>query len=233
MPRKKKKTEPVYLPNAQVLQDDYEKELESDLQYSLTVDPLNQYNLTEEHRTFIKLYCQYKNLGFVANTMKISTEDANMYFTSYASQQEIRRINAAMYHRRFHHKMLSLDEIGGFLSSLITDENVPFNDRLNSMDKVKVAGMIVDLNKFKSTAMQNPHETDYIEETVKDMSINSIRALLAQTTNHTEDGQKEQLINSLNVDNILTPEEIELLKSMSVKELLMMINELNKGKKDT
>lgn len=229
MGRKKK----VEIITPQVIQQTNEliakhnKELETNLEYSLDVDPENKYNLSEQHRQFIKLYTELKNLPLVTVMMNIEPEVANSYFISYASQQEIRRINRAMLQRRFQSKMLTIDQISGYLTTLLTEENVPLAEQLKPRDKVAVAGMLIELNKFKAASAQNPDELNYkdVEKVAQDMSIDAIRTLLAQKQNNTE---KDNIISQINKDNVMLPEEIDYLKSLSVVELMQMLNAITK-----
>ena len=193
-------------------------ELNSNPEFSLEVDPLNKYNMSETQKTFIKNYVEFKSIPLAAELTGINTDLAKSYFTSYASQQEIRRINRAMYQKQFSTKLLSIDEIGGYLSSLITDENVPTGDRVKTMDKVRIAQMLIDLQIYKKDAIDNPDaimDVD-IETDLKNMSVKSIKRLLNEKTNPKKEEPKA---------NNLSPEEEAFLKTLSTKELLELMNE--------
>lgn len=239
MPRKKKEklseTQKYILNNTDDIIEQHATTLDTNPEYSLLVDPENKYNMSDEQKQFVALYCKTKNLQLVQAMMQIDTEVSNRYFMSYSSQQEIRRINKAMLQRRFQTKMLNLNEIGGYLSSLITDEDVPLADRLSSKDKLQVAGMIIDLNKLKAETIKDTNVIDYkdVEETAKTMSIDAIRTMLSAKKSNKEliskNFEKDKIISQMNVDNILLPEEIDYLKSLSVAELMQMLNSITKS----
>lgn len=236
MGRRKKKEEKIeYIDTDIIVQTEdaikqHQFDIDNDPELSLNVDPLNKYNMTEEQKQFIHLYCEFKSLPFVQATMNIPTEIANAYFISYSSQKEIRRINRAMLQRRFQTKMMTINEIGGYLSTLITDENVPLSEQLKPREKLSAAGMLIELNKLKAQAIQDSKIIDYkdVEETAKNMSIDAIRALLSNKPNENVNSEKDTLISKLNTDNSLLPEEIDYLKSLSTVELMQLLNTISK-----
>lgn len=209
-----------------VLLADYQNKLDTDVKYSLMVDPENKYSMPDSQKKFIEYYVQYKSLTTAADLAKIDIDTAKDYLVAYSTQQEIRRINLAMYHRQFNTKMLNIEAIGGYLSSLLTDENVPVADRLKTMDKVAVARIIIDLNKYQQESLVNPiaiSEKD-LETQVKDLSVEAIRGLIAANTKQSvPDSQKDELIQQLNLD--LSTEEEAYLRTLSTEELLQLVNE--------
>lgn len=200
------------------------KELNENPEFSLVVDPLNQYGMSSTQKEFIKNYCDFKSIPMAADLCGIDLDTAKAYFVAYSSQQEIRRINRAMYQRQFSHKLLSIDDLGGYLSSLITDENVPLADRVKTTDKVRIAQMLIDLQLYKNNAINNPADiidVD-IESEIKDLSIQSIKTLLYQ--------QKKETKHDVSDDTLL-PEEEAFLKTLPTNDLLKLIDETNKGEK--
>lgn len=200
-------------------------ELNENPEFSLDVDPTNKYSMSDAQKTFVKNYCEFKSIPIAADLTDIDLGVAKSYFMSYASQQEIRRINRAMYQKQFSSKLLSIDEISSYLSSLITDENVPIGDRVKTMDKVKIAGMLIDLQIYKHDAINNPQNIIdvNIEDEIKNLSVNSIKNLLAQKNNETKD--------KTSLDGLF-PEEEAYLKTLPAKELLQIINNTTGEKKD-
>lgn len=218
--------------NLKLLEDENNKftnelthELNENPEFSLEVDPTNKYSMSDAQKTFVKNYCEFKSIPIAADLTGIDLGVAKSYFMSYASQQEIRRINRAMYQKQFSSKLLSIDEISSYLSSLITDENVPIGDRVKTMDKVKIAGMLIDLQIYKHDAINNPQNIIdvNIEDEIKNLSISSIKNLLAQKNNESKD--------KTSLDGLF-PEEEAYLKTLPAKELLQIINNTTGEKKD-
>jgi len=228
----------------QIVKENQEKsaELQTELatnpEYSLDVDPTNKYSMTDTQKAFIKNYVNFKSIPMAAELTGIDLDTAKSYFVAWSSQQEIRRINRAMYQRQFSHKLLTIDELGGYLSSLITDENVPLADRVKTMDKVRIAQMLIDLQLYKNQAIDNPDELlDFnIEGEIKELSVKSIKMLLYQKKKEDKDNDKDKkdaVIDARNDDDkTLLPEEEAFLKTLPADELLKLIDETEKGGKD-
>ena len=206
------------------IQQQYEVALQTDPQYSLEVDPEDKYHMTETQKVFVKQYVEYKSVGIAAELAKIDKDTAMSYLTAYSSQEEIRRINRALYHRQFNNKVLSLDQLGGYLSSLLMDENVPIADRLSTRDKLRVVEMLIDLNKMKMESFSDPSilMAKDIDIQIKSLSVATIQQLLTQSqkpkpvTVYAEDGTS------------LSPEENAYLSTLPTNEILHLLDETNK-----
>lgn len=215
-------------------QQEYLETLKTNPQYSLLVDPENKYNLKDNEKDFIGLYCEFKNVEMAAMMSKMELEEAFTLFSSYPCQQEIRRINVAMYQTQFANRLIGLDELGGYLTCLLSD-NVPIGDRISSQDKLQVAKLILDLHKYLNEIPSNPEEIIEVpmEEELRSLSINSIKSLLEQThkVNKKDKEDKEELIKSFEDYDKFTQEEISFLKTLSTKELLDLLNTVEKEEK--
>lgn len=204
-------------------------ELETNPEFSLDVDPTDKYSMSDEQKTFIKNYVEFKSIPMAAELSGIDIDVAKTYFVAYSSQQEIRRINRAMYQRQFSHKLLTIDELGGYLSSLITDENVPLADRVKTMDKVRIAQMLIDLQTYKNDGIDDPSkiiDAD-IEGEIKNLSVKSIKLLIAQNNKKKDEKKKDEAIK--NASSMLSPEEEVFLKTLPTKDILNLIEETSKG----
>ena len=215
------------------LTSQYVQVLENNPQYSLLVDPENKYNFTDLERKFIESYIEFKNIQLSCNLCGIEFETGLSLYNSYAIKEEIKRINLAMYHKQFQRKMLSIDEIGGYLSSLITEENVSFYDRLSTEKKLDVVKLLIQLTGLKRESLENPNIimlTDF-EEKISNLSLDEIKLLINQEDSKNDDSLilKEDLINKLNVNKNFTDEEISYLKTLSIKELTELVDEVIKS----
>lgn len=214
-------------------QIEYLDTIKNNPQYSLIVDPENKYNLTLQQKEFIGLYCEFKNIQLAAMMSNLKLEEAMTLYSSYPCQQEIRRINLAMYQTQFANKLISLNELGGYLTSLLCDA-VPSGDKLSPSNKLKLAQLILDLYK---TLKETPNEVKDIvdipiDTQIKDLSIKSIKALLEANKNKDKiKEEKEKIIESFeNFDNF-SQEEISFLNTLSTKELLDLLNSMEKETK--
>lgn len=161
----------------------YIETIESNPVYSLQVDPENKYDMPDDEKRFIKAYCEFKDLALATAAADIDVDTAQNYFISFPAQQEIRRIDRAVYQRQFKSKLLSYDDIGGWLSSQLTGENVPLGQQLKAKDKLEVAKMIIALNDKKMEALNNPITImqDDVEKQIKELSVDNLKELIEET----------------------------------------------------
>lgn len=227
MGRKKKVDKEIKIDckELQTMQENYVTEIETNPEFSLDVDPLGKYNLNQVQKNFIKYYIQFKNVATAAELCGIDVDTAKTYFLNYTTQQEIRRINRALYHKQFEHKILDLDDIGGYLSSLITDENIPIHDQLKTKDKLQVVTMLIDLIRLKKESFEDPNKLRNIDvaSQLKNLSLITIQQLLVQSN---KQEKKEPII----LDNNLSAEEKEYLNSLPTESLLKLLNYENEKK---
>jgi len=221
--------------NQRKLAKQYLAELDSDPKYSLEVDPNDNYKMTDEEKDFIKYYIEYKNIPLASKLAGIK-EDMGVYiFKKYNTRQEIRRINAALFHRRKASKILNVEEIGSYLSSIITGENVTEAEQNSTMvkDKLKAVQMLLGIHELKGKIEARPEVIDVIDiqEEIKNLDANSIKKLIDRVDNKEKAMKtKENYINKINKDNKLMPEEKENMITESDKELKKQWN-ANKGEK--
>lgn len=216
------------LEEAKQLQIAHLEELETNPKYSLSVDPEGLYEMTLEQKDFIRYYIDLKNVNAAADLAGIDLDTARMYFKAWSTQQEVRRINMAMYQRQFNNKVLSVDNLAGYLSSLIVDDNVPLHAQLKPMEKVSVAKMLLDLHALKSGAFENPTMimAKQLDIQIKNLSVTSIRQLLTLQNNPNQAKVIELLSN-----DALTAEEQAYLSTLPTEELLQLLDNTNKGDK--
>ena len=213
---------------SQALQQAYVSELDTNPKYSLSVDPEGKYGMSEQQKTFIGHYVNFKNVNTAAELTGIDQDTAKQYFIAYSSQQEIRRINLALYHRQFASRLISLDEIGGYLTALLTGDNVPIADQPKTVaEKLAIVRMLIDLNKMKIDSIQNPSliMANDIDIQIKNLSLATVRQLLMQSEN-------PQPIAEVYPSEGLTMEESAYLSTLPAKDLLDLIetaNNENKG----
>lgn len=225
--KKKQRKQTSVIPSN--IEESYLKELDTNPKYSLEVDPLDKYHFCDAQKDFIKFYCDYKNVGTAAELACIDIELAKAYFISFDTQSEIRRINLAMYQRQFATKLASIDQIGGYLTSLLIDA-VPTADRLKTTDKLRVAQMIIDLNKLKIEGFSDPATvmSKDLDLQIKDLSIETIKTLLQQSNPKTK-----KTIDVTNFSEVLTPEESAYLETLPTDDLLKIIEETKGDKHET
>lgn len=219
----------------EILEDDYLNKVQVDPRFSIEVDPENHFHFSESQKDFIENYVQFKNVPLAAKLAGIEEELGMSYYKNYNIRMEIRRINLAMHHRAFATKMLDMDEIGGYLTSVLIGENLAEADKIGTRDKIQVAKLLMELNKMKREAIADPSnviDAVDIQEDLSSLSVDTIQKLLKTSQKPTEDLQKkEEVIEEINEtnSNALSSEEINHLKTLSTSELLNILEETNKA----
>lgn len=219
--------------NCTLIEAEYKEMLDTDPQYSLVVDPLNKYKLDVTTKEFVRHYIEHRNILTAAMFCHIENDRALELFTSYPVQQEVRRISRALYHRQFSKKMMNLTEIGGYLTSLIEDSEIPTADRLPIRDKLAVIRMLIELNQLKLASMGDPsvlamHDVNIL---IKDLSVGAIKSLLEQNVTKKTVPPNREIVTefnanrSINQEPILTVEEAAYLESLPADEALALLNE--------
>lgn len=204
--------------------------LRTDPKYIAKADPTGQLNLSEEQKKFIDAYVQFRNVPLASQLSGIDESQGTKYFMDEKCRGEIRRINLALYAKQFSRRLLTIDEIGGYLTSVLMNQDVVERDVLTAKDKLNVAKMIIDLNVLKMQSFDNPSKLDIIgvESDVKDLSAEQIKKLIAQTMAPTKEDvkakkevydEKSFLISKLNEGGWFDPAEIAYLQSCSVEQL--------------
>lgn len=233
---KLKKPETMTFDEIRQVEEEFAQELETNPRFSLEVDPLRQYDLTNVDVEFIKFMVEFKNIRYVSNIlMHIEEEEAIAIYKKYEVQEEIKRISLAMYARRFKSKMADLDALGGYLTTALTDENVPIADRLSGKDKLTAVRLLMELNALKMESWEHPEVVDVVavENEIKKLNVKDIEKLIE---NSDQDDQvlekKNELISKIDKDGLLSPEEVTYLRTQSVDELKKLLKELEGGLKN-
>ena len=220
----------------QTIESEFKNELDTNPQFSLEVDPLKMYNFSEQEEDFIKYMIEYKNIRYVSTVMmNLEFEEGLQLYKKYAIKEEIKRINLAMYARRFCSKMADLDSLGGYLTTALTDENVAAADRLSGKEKLVAVRLLMELNQLKAQMISQPEVIDVtaIENDIKNLKVDDIKTLIENSTEDDKIIQKKnELIAIIDKDNLLSPEEVTYLRTQSVDELKKLVKEIKRSIKD-
>lgn len=215
------------------IEDGFKELLQTDPKYSLEIDPEHKYYFGQKEIDFIKHMIQYKNVQFVTTVlMNISLEEGVEIYKRYDVQSEIKRINLAMYARRFATKMADLDALGGYLTSGLIDENVPVADRWTPKDKLAATKLLMTLNAMKRKGLEAPMVIEGVEiqRDLERLSPNELKQLIEYNGEEAE--EKEKLIELINIDGLLSMEEIKNLRMMSLEELQNLAETVAGGLED-
>lgn len=203
--------------------------LDKDPKYSLKVDPGNILGLSPEEKKFIECYIEFRSIPYASQLAGISEEEGRKIYFDPICKQERQRINRIMYYRSFSRGLLTVDEVGGYLTSLLMDEDIGGGNCLTTKDKLQVTKQIIDINKLKADAYNNPRiieDVKFTESEMQDLSPEDLKNLIEQTKkgkNH--DAEKSDLINQLNKNCTFDSVDLEYLWSCSIDELKQLLKE--------
>ena len=210
------------------IEEGFQELIKSDPKYSLAIDPLNQYDFSDKEKDFISYMTQYKNVQFVSTVlMNIPLQEGVAIYKSYKVQNEIKRISIALYVRRFATKMANINQLGGYLTSGLMDDNIPVADRWNAKEKLTATKLLINLNLLKQKGLEEPKvlEVVDIQKDLEKLNPNEIKQLIE----YNDEGnlEKEKYIELINSDNCLSMEELKDLRMMTVEELKELYTEIS------
>lgn len=204
-----------------------------DPQYSLEPDPTGKLKLSSTEKRFIQAYSEYRSIPVACIVAGITEEEGREIYFDPRCSDERQRLNRVRNYRRFSKRLLSLDEIGGYLTSLLIDEDIAEGDLLSSKDKLQVTKQIMDIHKLKAEALTNPRvieNIDFSDKDVEDLTPEELRRLIDETKKGRVDidAKKQELITKINSDQLLDSTDLDYLWSCSVEELEKLLNDYNK-----
>lgn len=205
--------------------------METDPKYSLEVDPTNKYGFTNIKKACIAAYVQYRNIAYCARLCNIPEEECQKYLIEPEVRSELDRINHALYQRQITRRMLTIDEIGGYLSSLIVDETFEA-DRLSPRDKLSAIRVLIDVTKTKNSMIANGggNVVYDVEPDVEKMDVNQIKDVIKtiqqSKVSPDEHEQKVDLIKSILQSQPSLSDEA-YLQTLSIADLMALEKEVN------
>lgn len=217
----------VKLSEVNEFQEEFSKELETNLRYSLEFDPEHKTDYDEQTRHLINIYNQYKSVWFAASSIGYDQDKANKVIYSYEVQKEIKRINRALLYRQFLNKLLSLDNLHRYLSSIIYEPEAIIQD------KFKAINLIIEILKIKQKAFNNPATIINIDLNINKLSIYNIKQLLdtiekssnpksCKNKKRVKEYNKQQ--DELFSNSNLTAEEKEYLSTLNISSFIKTNN---------
>ena len=199
----------------------YLEDLSNDKRYSLSVDPENKYNLTEEHKKFIELYAQYNDLSYVCNMLDIELYNAKDYLLRYSTQYELRRLNLARYHRQIATRIISYQDLGSYLSSWLIGDNIPEKDQLKRSEKLDLVKIMMQWHKGMQDFYNEPSNIieATAEEELEQLKVADIRELIQRKKLLKDVSDAEQKLKGVESKDTLNKfDEEETFKETSSKK---------------
>lgn len=194
------------------------------------------YHFTADERQFISLWIEFRNIVIIASMMNMSQKECSMFFTNPHVMNEIARISRARMKRRFACKILTLDECESYLTSCITDDNVPISEQMTNEKKLVAMKLLLEVKEMKADGLVTPSVLDNmpLETEIQELSISTIKALLS-----TKIRTNKQMVTSIDMRQkvaaeipYVTPEEEQDIMNATPDELVSMLDKIKNAKKD-
>lgn len=188
---------------------------------------------TEEEKDFIGDWIEFRNIAVVSAVSGIPQRTCTEYLGKEYIREETDRICRVRSEIRFSGKILTLDECEKYLTSCITDEGVPIADQLDKKDKLTAMKLLLQVKEMKGEAVADPKTLDsvQIEDQLKELSIDTIKALISSRAGKTEREEEKSLRQQASAQiPSVTAGEVQDMQNMSPKELLRLLDNQEKDK---
>lgn len=115
------------------------------------IDAQNEYFMTDIQKEFVFLYTQYHDPFVVGEMLHLTLEETFEVWSNYYVKRALEQLGKIMFYKQLAVKLDSIDELGGYLTSLLTDQNIPECDKLSPKEKLSICDLIIKLNEYKAT----------------------------------------------------------------------------------
>lgn len=154
--------------------------------YSIPVDPDGVYGFTEAQRKFILAYVETHSVKKAASSAGMTPAAAKDFFQTLDCKAEVRRVEAAERERELKGGMMTLDEIGAWLSALIRND-VPDDELIDIDEKFQAAKLIINIHGQKQKMAEQGQgyglgsgDVIEIKEEINSLTPKQIKNLIAQ-----------------------------------------------------
>jgi|LSQX01.2.fsa_nt_gb hypothetical protein len=225
---------------------DIQREIENNLEYSLEVDPLGKYQLDDNQKLFVKLYIEYHNYDIIRTIMGLDIQDLFRYQYNFGINSEINRLERAIVVRRVSGKILKIDEIASYLTTMILGVDIPEKDKLTNEQKLKAISLLYKYHELSIDPEMTKKEVfdvvDFDEET-RDLTTGEIKLLLSGSKKNKDktrtpesseievEGFKEGIDEVEDIPKLTRPQLIDLILSIAPDELDLKKSQLESLKK--
>lgn len=125
------------------------------------INSQDEYFMTDIQKEFVLLYSQYHDPFVVGDMLQLTREETVEVWSNYYVKRALEELGRIMFHKQIIAKLDSIDELGGYLTSLLTDQDIPQCDKLSPKDKLAVCRLIIQLNEFKASLFVNSPDFIY------------------------------------------------------------------------
>lgn len=129
-------------------------------------------NLTDIQQKFVFLYRDHHDPFIVGSILELTDEETFELWSNKSVQTALERLNKKLFHEQILQRLVSIDELGGYLTSQLLDDSV------DSDTKLAICKMLIDLNKLKATLFTKPTNFIYKNIPKEPFTISKINKFL-------------------------------------------------------
>lgn len=195
--KRKERTHPSSIPSDTPASDLIQDTIDSKELNIREWDPTGCHKFTDREKEFIRTWLQWENIPMTAQALHCQINEVTDKLNDYYIYNEIRRLEAQLNAFRLKTKIMSLDEMQAYLSSMILDDNVPIGLRLSQKDKLLAMRLLNEVKRTKNEAYTgNVSVIDAIPapNDLQQLSVDTIKALLEH---HDDQDEKNEVIQEL------------------------------------
>lgn len=168
------------------------------------IDPENIYDFKEDEKEYIRLMLIYNDLYIIAKvmlsknyiTLPDDVNDLSMidpfsllapYMSNDNIKQEISRLELERFKAQKNAKIMSYEEIGSYISSLISGELLSYKNKLSPQDKIKALKLLLEWYENRENVISNNSDEtfDYsLDEQLHELSIDTIKNMISNIKNN-------------------------------------------------
>lgn len=114
-------------------------------------------NLNDSQRDFITIFFQTNSLNMTRNLLNLSVEDCVLLYKDPLVRDTLRKLEIERQKKLFKNKMLSLEQLGIFLSNHLIDYDMPLSERFDNKEKIDATKLLLDIHKTMNSYVENPN----------------------------------------------------------------------------
>ena len=202
------------------------------------IDQKYRLQLSPEYIDFINIFYQNNDLRLTQQLLNIKPENLVNFYKDPRTNYIINILNKNKTKEIFKKKMMSLEELGSFLTNRILDTNTVEKDKFSTKDVLEASKVLIDIHKLINSYMEQPQMLNnytVVQNQFDNLSVNEIKDLLGHIQkNNSSSKQLEcspmsQDENEKLVKEILSPPIVQYHKEM--EEKIKILNSSNNSTK--
>lgn len=142
-------------------------------------------NLSNSQRDFITIFYQTNSLNMTKNLLNLSVDDVVFLYKDPLVRDILRKLEVERQKKLFKRKMLSLEELGIYLSNHLVDYDLPLSEKFDNKEKLDASKLLLDIHKTMNSYVENPNvlmsQTNIKNElNIEKLEVSELKELLSK-----------------------------------------------------